>query len=225
MLAEARSPKVHINILEGWLRHDVVNKLEGTNNIGIELGVAKGFYAKRMLESDKFSRFYGIDVYGDKHDTKQYKEALSYIGFTDPKYCLLRLDFENALDLFEDEYFDFIYVDGYAHTGEEGGKSLIDWYQKLKVGGILAGDDYHDNWPLVKWAVNDIVAQLDTKLYVTGGKEDTKYSKYPTWFIEKGEAEVGLKLNQELYELSMKEKKRIHSLRAGRLSKFRKLFS
>lgn len=44
----------------------------------------------------------------------------------------------------------FIYVDGYAHTGEDRGKTLFDWYPKLKIGGLMAGDDYHDDWPLVK---------------------------------------------------------------------------
>ena len=86
--------------------------------------------------------------------------ALKYIGIENTTYSLLRMDFDDALLLFEDNYFDFIYVDGFAHTGEEGGKTLIDWIKKLKVGGYLAGDDYHNDWPLVVWAVNDLAKKL-----------------------------------------------------------------
>ena len=43
------------------------------------------------------------------------------------------MTFDDAIDLFEDQFFDFIYIDGFAHTGEEGGETLIKWYRKLKV--------------------------------------------------------------------------------------------
>jgi len=213
--AEKMTPNVKINFKNGWMRHDVVNLLSGSENIGIELGVAEGIYAKRIIKSEKFKRFYGVDVYGDTHDTAEYARALRYIGFQNPSYCLLRMDFDSALDLFDDSYFDFIYIDGFAHTGEEGGKTLVDWYNKLKTGGILAGDDYHDNWPLVKWAVNDLVDQLGVELNITTGVENVDYSMYPTWYIKKTNTKLRLRVNQDLYAIAIKEKKRIHSLRVG----------
>lgn len=167
--ARKETPNAKVTYKDGWLRHDVVGLLGGSENIGIELGVAKGIYAKRMVESKKFKRFYGVDMYADTHDTAEYCAALKYIGYQNPSYCLLRTDFDSALELFDDNHFDFIYVDGFAHTGEEGGKTLIDWLKKLKNGGILAGDDYHEDWPLVKWAVNDFVKRLGVELYVTTG--------------------------------------------------------
>ena len=218
-------PHVEVNHKHGWMRHDVVKLLAGTENIGIELGVAEGTYAKRIVKSAKFSRFYGVDVYGDTHDTAEYCRALRYIGFENPAYCLLRMDFNSALELFEDSYFDFIYVDGFAHTGEEGGKTLIDWYKKLKKGGILAGDDYHEDWPLVKWAVNDLVKQLGVELNVTTGVETVDYSMYPTWFIVKENSDTELNLNQDLFSVAIKEKKRIHSLRVGSRRKIIKVIA
>jgi len=214
--AQSNTPDVKIRDKDGWLRHDITSLLSGDKNIGIELGVAKGIYARRMIESNKFKRFYGVDIYGDTHDTKEYCIALNYIGFKDPRYCLLRMDFDSAASLFEENYFDFIYVDGFAHTGEEGGKNLQDWYDKLKVGGVLAGDDYHDDWPLVKWAVNDFVLQIGAELNVTTGKEDADYSKYPTWFIVKRDNDIKPVLNPKLYRVAMNEKKRIHHLRVGK---------
>jgi len=210
--ARSNTPSVRISNQDGWLRHDVTKLLNGNENIGIELGVASGIYARRMLESNKFKRFYGVDIYGDIHDINEYCQALKYIGFNDPRYSLLRMDFDYARSLFEDEYFDFIYIDGYAHTGEEGGKTLQQWYEKLKIGGVFAGDDYHEEWPLVKWAVNDFVLQIGAKLHVTTGKEDADYSMYPTWFIIKDSNSIKPKLNQKLYKVAMSEKKRIYRL-------------
>ena len=212
-IAKNKTPNIKTHIHEKWLRHNIVNNIEGKNNIGIELGVATGVFSKRMIATNKFKRFYGVDSYSGVHDDDEYKNTLKNVGFHNPVYSLLRLEFENVIDLFEDEYFDFIYVDGFAHTGEEGGKSLIDWYKKLKVGGIMSGDDYHDDWPLVKWAVNDFAFQLNAEINITGGKEDADYSKYPTWYIQKKKHQFNLKINEDLYRISMKEKRRIHNLR------------
>ena len=93
--------------------------------------------------------------------------------------------FNDAYDLFDDHFFDFIYFDGYAHTGEEGGKTFSDWYSKLKVGGVFAGDDYHEGWPLVVWAVNHLVAQVGSELHITGMNETTHLNKYSSWFFVK----------------------------------------
>ena len=184
-LEKNESPKVNINVKKNLLRHHIVNQLKGQKNIGVELGVATGIYSKRMINSKKFLKFFGVDAYSDKHDTAQYCQALKYIGLKDSKYSLLRMDFESAIDIFEDNYFDFIYIDGYAHTGEEGGKTLVDWFKKLKVGGILAGDDYHKDWPLVKWAVNDFAHQINASINLTLGKEKNDYSFYPSWYLIK----------------------------------------
>ncbi|WP_410503912.1 class I SAM-dependent methyltransferase [Flavobacterium sp. XN-5] len=141
------------------------------------------------------------------------------MGLDVVNYRLLRMTFEEAYDIFDDNYFDFIYIDGYAHKGEEGGKTIIDWYKKLKVGGILAGDDYHDDWPLVKWAVNDFVLKLGAKLSVTDGQEDDSYCWFPTWYLRK-EKYVFIEPNIELIDIAIKEKNRIKNKRIKTRSHF-----
>jgi hypothetical protein len=42
---------------------------------------------------------------------------------------------------FPDEFFDFIYIDA-DHTYEGIKRDLIDWYPKVKVGGVFCGHDY-----------------------------------------------------------------------------------
>ena len=222
-IAKKTTAKIKINLSENMLRHEIVEHLRGSGNIGIELGVAEGVYSKRMMNSNKFARFFGVDVYSDTHDTTEYKRAIKYVGLSDSRYTLLRMTFEDALDLFEDEYFDYIYIDGFAHTGEEGGKSLIDWHRKLKVGGIFAGDDYHDDWPLVKWAVNDFANQLGTDVTVTSREEDSVWSSYPSWFIIKPNDGIVPSLDEQLYKIAMTEKKRIHNKRNGRRVKYQQM--
>tara|TARA_Y100000389_G_C17052243_1_gene313332 strand:+ start:118 stop:318 length:201 start_codon:yes stop_codon:yes gene_type:complete len=66
--------------------------------------------------------------------------------------------------LFPDDFFDFIYVDGYAHTGEENGKTFFDWWPKLKQNGIFSGDDYDNKkWTEVYKNVNNFCEKKSYK--------------------------------------------------------------
>jgi hypothetical protein len=56
---------------------------------------------------------------------------------------------------FDDGTLDFFYIDGYAHTGNAGGRTLHDWWRKVRPGGVLAGHGYDaENWPKNVAAVN-----------------------------------------------------------------------
>ena len=124
---------------------------------------------------------------GDRgHNNDQYSRVINRLEPYKNRNSIIKLTFEEALPLFPDEYFDFIYVDGYAHTGEENGKTFYDWLPKLKSGGIMAGDDYHDNWPLVKSAVSLFAKNIDRDLHLINCHEPNSiWSEYPTWFIFK----------------------------------------
>jgi hypothetical protein len=172
---------MNIRELQNSYRHDVIEMLENeNNNIGVELGVAKGVFSSRMIESGRFSHFFGVDMYADMHDTKEYKETIRKTGLFS-NYKLLRMTFDDAYDLFDDNSLDFIYVDGYAHNGEEGGKVIFDWSKKVKIGGIISGDDYHSDWPLVVEAVNEFIKSSGSDLYLTTNIEDNPYCSYPSW--------------------------------------------
>ncbi len=184
-LALQHMPDIEPEIVPGTWRWNVVDGLRGAENLGIELGVAGGGFSKRMLDSKHFHRFWGVDAYSDHHDVPQFKKALRTVGL-DRNYHLLRMTFDEALDLFPDEFFDFVYVDGYAHTGEEGGRTILDWYTKVKPGGILAGDDYDPvRWPLVVWGVHHLVSQIGVQLRVTENILEGSYSNYASWFLTK----------------------------------------
>lgn len=177
--------------LEGY-RQEVLQLLgTRTGLVGVELGVAGGAFSQRMVASGKFARFFGVDMYADSHDTAQYKEALRCVGLME-NYALLRMSFAEAYDLFEDESLDFIYIDGYAHSGQEGGETIWQWARKVKIGGVIAGDDYHSDWPLVKEAVDRFIGHTGFEMHVTTLVEpDVNYASHPSWAAVKTAAVTG----------------------------------
>lgn len=172
-------------------RYDIASVLK-EGGVGIELGVAEGFFSRKMFEISKLAYLYGVDMYaGDRgHGTDQYKRALRQLEPFKERNTLLRMRFDEAVDLFPDEYFDFIYVDGYAHTGEEAGDTFFEWYPKLKVGGILAGDDYDAVvWPGVVSSVNQFAALANIEVMVINVSEEARaeniWSRHATWLAVK----------------------------------------
>lgn len=175
--------KRHINL--HFDRFSLPDLCSGNNLLGIELGVASGDFSLHMVRSGRFSCFFGVDKYSDHHNTNEYRNTLELIGVFE-HYKLLRMTFEEALPLFPDETFDFVYVDGYAHTGEEGGKTIASWLSKVKIGGVLAGHDYHPDWPLVVTAVHELCERTGFELMVTQKTESGgRLDKYPSWAIVK----------------------------------------
>ena len=181
------SENVKIHVLEGSRRHDIVNLLGATSDLkGIELGVASGGFSKRMIDSGRFSAFWGVDLYADHHDTREYISALQAVGIESP-YKLLRMSFDEALHVFPDEYFDFVYIDGYAHTGENSGWTLHRWFKKVRMGGVIAGDDFHADWPLVVKAVTDFSEQHGGEIYVTDTVEASDFNGHTSWGLIKSD--------------------------------------
>lgn len=171
------------------LRTDVVRLLpEGA--IGIELGVAEGKFSESLLKTSNFGHFYSVDMWqGDRgHDVEQYKLAMRRLLPFKTSSTVLRMRFEEAVDLFPNEYFDFIYIDGYAHTGEENGETFRQWWPKLKIGGVMAGDDYAQAWPRVIESVDKFIAEYDLEMEVLHfNKTSDIWSQFPTWVTIKPE--------------------------------------
>ena len=189
---------INKKILDNYNRFDVPDFLKKNNLIGLELGVAKGDFSKKMIESGKFNIYYGVDKYSDHHDSQEYLNTLKNVGIG-RNFYLLRTSFESALNLFDDNYFDFIYVDGYAHGGQEGGKTLSDWIKKVKIGGIICGDDYDKRFPLTVEAVEYLSKNTNGQLYITN--KDFVYEnghKHCASWIIKVDKSYNIKPNNKL---------------------------
>jgi hypothetical protein len=169
-------------------RRSEITKLMNPGSVGIELGVAEGVFSQQLLTTNIFSHLYSVDMYeGDRgHDIFQYSRAVQRLSFYRSINSLIRMRFEDAIELFEDQFFDFIYIDGYAHTGQENGGTLYDWYPKTKKGGIFAGHDYSDKFPLVVAEVDRFASRMKQKLYFIHDEETDSWNHgASTWFMIK----------------------------------------
>jgi len=103
-------------------------------NTAVEVGVREGYSTKQLIEDTCLTNIYGVDILKNNNASKivsQHKDVYTYI---------IKDSISASLD-FDNEYFDFIYIDAnhlYRYVLED----LMFWYPKLKKGGIICGDDY-----------------------------------------------------------------------------------
>ena len=153
----------------------------------LELGVSAGDYSETLLKNKKIKRLYSIDRWSNdgKHNDAQYLQVLHRFKKYKSRSIIIRREFEMAVSIFN-SVFDFIYIDGYAHTGQDGGKTLRQWWPKLKPGGIFAGHDYHSRWQPTIDAVNQFVKEYKLELFLTKEYDQASHV-YPSWYIFKPE--------------------------------------
>ena len=154
------------------------------NPIGVELGVSQGNFSTLLLQRYNFKEFYCIDSWSSRsHTMKQYLKA--YNKLKQFKIAnIIRSTFKEFLNEIEDEYFDFIYIDGY---GRRDGKpdrynfseeTIQQWYCKLKPGGIYSGHDYCKQYPGTIEDVNNFAEKHNKQINVTTEKKNS-------WWIVK----------------------------------------
>jgi hypothetical protein len=156
------------------------------SGVGVELGVARGVYSEAILREGKVSRLWSIDRWSDHHDLHEYFHAakrLARIGRG--RSSVLRCTFDEALPLFADASLDFVYVDGYAHTGQESGHTLCSWWPKVKPGGIMAGHDFHPKYQATVDAVQAFCRENRLSLNLTCAHMENS-DEYRSWWVVKG---------------------------------------
>ena len=165
-------------------RFDCASLLNVQNPIGLELGVASGIFTKNVNDRTQFAKYIGVDAFIGHH-SEEFLEATKVYADIEGA-CLVRSSFEEYSKVALSESYDFIYIDGFAHTGEEGGKTISDFWSKLRIGGVMAGDDYHSHWPLVQWAVADFANKTGSQILLTKKPSDIiGYNAYPSWLVIK----------------------------------------
>jgi predicted O-methyltransferase YrrM len=161
--------------------HDTREKLaKSFKGEGVELGVAAGYYSSSIIRNPAVTRLWSIDRWTDHHDLQEYKKAAELLAKWGQGRCVpLRMTFSEAVPFFADDSLQFIYIDGYAHTGQDNGQTLADWWSKLQSGGIFAGHDYHPQFPLTIDAVDAFAQKHGLQVNFTNE------TRYPSWWVEK----------------------------------------
>lgn len=163
-------------------------KIIKSGGVGIELGVAGGYYSNIILKNSSLKCLYSVDRWDDHHNEAEFKKAAELLRRHGLRSAIMAMTFKEALTRFpSDECFDFIYIDGYAHKGQENGKTLRDWYPKLKVGGIFAGHDYNKKYQPTIDAVDSFCDSVGITPIIVPGDDETisRQDEYESWYIIK----------------------------------------
>ena len=190
-------PPTHVTGPEGYgrtgfeRRLDVVAWLAGVlgySGAGVELGVKQGEFAEQVLNAwPACSAYTLVDPWrhqasyadvanvADAKHSEFMTEALQRTARFGSKVRVLRkMSFEAVADFADgDCSLDFVYVDA-VHDYEGALRDLVDWWPKLRPGGIMAGHDYLDGINVagvfgVQTAVDRFAAAVDRPVYMTNG--------------------------------------------------------
>lgn len=178
---------------------ELANKL-GLTGVAAEIGVYKGEFSATVLKRWNGEHYWMIDAWEQRtNDTKRsgaisdnngptsthvvrYNRAERNTRMWSRKRTMLRAYSIPAAKQFPDGFFDWIYVDA-LHTREALRHDLEAWWPKLKMGGMLSGDDYADegdpgygpkdaptifSWG-VRSAVNSFAHQVHEQVYTSAG--------------------------------------------------------
>lgn len=130
-----------------WLpAYDIPFILELEENlVGIEIGVSHGYSTNFLLEFLPNLHIHCIDPYVEYVQMSDTKESLASFEILREKYpnqiTFHQKSSDNAVDDFENESVDFIFIDG-LHTYEQVKKDIENYYPKIKKEGYIFGHDY-----------------------------------------------------------------------------------
>lgn len=163
--------------IQGWfsylpLYQDMVQSArDGAHfvEVGSWKGKSSAFMAVEIANSGKKIKFDCVDTWLGSDEKAHHKDAavqaghlyelfLTNISPVEQYINPVRLPSVEAAALYEDASLDFVMIDA-AHDYNNVLADLKAWLPKVKVGGVIAGDDY--NWPGVKQAVAEVLSQVD----------------------------------------------------------------
>jgi hypothetical protein len=123
------------------------------NSVCAEIGVNLGEFSGEIMNVVRPSKIHLIDLWEGYPDFN--KNATTEIMDARYKQVLKKFDKEivnglveihkvksnDAYDIFDDNYFDFVYIDA-NHRYEYVIQDLLGFLPKVKVNGMISGDDY-----------------------------------------------------------------------------------
>lgn len=168
----------------------------------VEIGVYKGEYTEVLAKAGL--KVYAIDPWDEAVEYPYYNGKSNPQAVEDENYAITKKRLEkysnvilikrtsmDALELFEDESLDAVYIDG-NHSFKYVAEDIASWIKKVRKGGFVCGHDYFygnkENFH-VRYVVDAFVAAhgIDN-LWILGskhGKEGEIRDKWRSWVIQK----------------------------------------
>lgn len=155
---------------------------------GCEIGVSTGGHSYKILETTNVEKLYSIDPYipnstlnlwvnGDYYYDILYYRVKYRLGKFGTRSELIRAFSTEVINLFKDNDLDFVFVDG-SHEYKDVKNDLILYYEKIRPGGFMAGDDYNTGFSGVPQAVNEFFNSKNIKINI-----DQEQSRI--WWVQK----------------------------------------
>ncbi len=146
--------------------------------LGVEIGVFLGYNSASILSTLPVKKLFLIDPYRSYEDFKGNNPGENYTqadfdGFLkiaqdrlrkfEDKIEFIRKKSEEAIDDIPDE-LDFVYIDG-NHKYEYVKRDIQLYYPKVKLGGVLGGDNFEAPYPGVARAVIEFTDKHDLQIH------------------------------------------------------------
>jgi hypothetical protein len=166
----------------------LMNEL-GLTGTGVEVGVYRGEFSQHLVRYSNLTRFFAVDCWthieGQVDPLNQPTAAkvdhmiqAAYRLAEFPHATILRAKSVDAAECFRDLSLDFVYIDA-DHRYEQVLEDIHTWSRKVAPNGILAGHDYHPDFPGVIKAVEHYWRR-NREIYIT---EEKAPAEYPSWIV------------------------------------------
>lgn len=194
-----RNKKSPINLsYKRWDRFPKLIKELGFT-VGAEIGVERGWFAKKICQVNPKLKLFGVDswkLYRDYDGFPSFSQAKLDRYYVKAKEALKPYNVKlvkafsvDAAKKFVNESLDFVYIDA-NHRYEYSIADIREWSKKVKKGGLVAGNHYHNGLSVdtggmqtnygVKRAVDEWVKKNNIKnLFTLAG------DAIPTWIYVK----------------------------------------
>lgn len=113
---------------------------------GAEIGVHKGYYSTTLCKTIPSLKLICVDPwesynrkYGPKKMEKYYQNCVNTLSPYGAE--IMRMKSVEAAKIVPDNSLDFVYIDA-AHDYDNVMADITAWDPKVRVGGIVSGDDY-----------------------------------------------------------------------------------
>ena len=155
--------------IDGWFNHQAAYDYLLANmpkdGTFVELGAWLGKSSSYLCDKATGQNIFIVDTWkGSPNElttthklaTKQdiYKIFVENMG--DRNYTAIKATSKAAARKFKAESLDVVFID-LTHTYEAVKEDIKLWLPKVKKGGYIAGDDYHENWKGVIQAVDELL--------------------------------------------------------------------
>ena len=155
--------------IDGWFNHqaayDYLLSKVPEGGTFVELGAWLGKSSSYLCDKATHQNITIIDTWkGSPNELTTTHKLATQVDIYDlfienmgeRKYKAIRATSKAASKKFKNESLDVVFID-LTHTYESVKEDIQLWLPKVKKGGYIAGDDYHENWKGVIQAVDELL--------------------------------------------------------------------